>query len=317
MMLSIVRKAFALALLGCLVAGPAGAQSDLVTLHIGTPVNEYTTPILYAMRAGLFRQAGLKIEIEPMTNGTAASAALLAGAIQISQTNVVTLAIAHQRGIPFTILAPGSIWLAGTEGGLLVRNDSPLREAKDFNGKTISAASLNNINTRAVQAWIDQNGGDSRSLKFVEIPQDSAAQALVAGRTDAVALVEPAFAMAVATGKVRFVANVFHAVAPRFMIGSWIATNDWIAGNRAVAERFARVVAEASAYTNTHPNETLSDYIDFTKVDKALVLRMRRAFYPATVSAGDIQPEIDMMAKYKMLEKPFPAGDIISDAAIK
>jgi ABC-type nitrate/sulfonate/bicarbonate transport system substrate-binding protein len=95
------------------------------------------------------------------------------------------------------------------------------------------------------------------------------------------------------------------------------AGDDWVASNHALTERFARVVAEASAYTNAHSNETLSHFLSFTKIDKALVITMRRAVYPPTVSVGDIQPQIDLMANYKMIDKPFPATDIISDAAVK
>jgi hypothetical protein len=36
-----------------------------------------------------------------------------------------------------------------------------------------------------------------------------------------------------------------------------------------------------------------------------------------TVSASDIQPVIDLSAKYKFIEKAFPATELISDASAR
>jgi hypothetical protein len=37
---------------------------------------------------------------------------------------------------------------------------------KDFNGKTFAINGLKNIGQIGAQAWIDNNGGDLRSLKY-------------------------------------------------------------------------------------------------------------------------------------------------------
>ncbi len=44
---------------------------------------------------------------------------------------------------------------------------------------------------------------------------------------------------------------------------------------------------------------------------------MVRASYTATLVPSDIQPVIDLAVKYKVIEKGFPAADLISEAAAK
>jgi hypothetical protein len=44
---------------------------------------------------------------------------------------------------------------------------------------------------------------------------------------------------------------------------------------------------------------------------------MKRTIYTPTVNASEIQPVIDVAVRYKVVEKTFPAGELISEAAVK
>jgi hypothetical protein len=44
---------------------------------------------------------------------------------------------------------------------------------------------------------------------------------------------------------------------------------------------------------------------------------MQRTSVGTTVNVNDIQPVIEVAAKYHLIEKPFPAAEIISDAAVR
>ena len=48
--------------------------------------------------------------------------------------------------------------------------NSTVQSGKDLNGKTIAVIALNGITHIAARAWIDQNGGDSATAKFIEVP---------------------------------------------------------------------------------------------------------------------------------------------------
>jgi NitT/TauT family transport system substrate-binding protein len=295
--------------------GPAWAQPAPATIRIATIPSELIVPYAYAVRAGLFDRAGIKFEVTRASSGAAVAAAIVGGAVDIGITSVLAVVLGHARGVPLTIVAPSGLETTDTESGLLVLNTSPLRTAKDFNGKTIAAAAVNDIITLSMKSWMDQNGGDSSSFKVVEIPQLSQLAALEAGRVDGIALANPAYTIAMAGGKVRSVANIHAAVAPRYLLALWFSSTNWVERNRSAGERFARVIADSVGYVNAHVAETVDDAVAATGLDRGLVLRMKRSPQVPNVLASDLQPVIDAAARYKMIDRGYPATELISEVA--
>jgi ABC-type nitrate/sulfonate/bicarbonate transport system substrate-binding protein len=152
---------------------------------------------------------------------------------------------------------------------------------------------------------------------MVEMAQVAAQAALDQGRVDGITIVNPAYTLATSGGKARRVANIWSTIAPRLLLVCWFATTTWVERNRASAERFAQVIAEAGAYVNAHPEETLGDLVDLTGLDRALLARMHRILQVPTIMPSEVQPFIDTAAKYKAIERGYPASEIISDVALK
>jgi NitT/TauT family transport system substrate-binding protein len=310
-------RSIAVALALALVPAFAAGQPAPVTMRIGaTPVDDMP-PLLYAMRTGMFAKAGIKVELTQMASGATIAAAVAGGALDAGKSSMIALIVGHVRAVPFTMIAPSSMWVGSDTGGLLVGSSSNIRTAKDFSGKIVSAASLQDINVIAMLTWLDQNGGDSKAVKFVEMPTLAAPAALEAGRIDGATLFNPAFTEALAGGHARNIGPIFNAVAKRFLLGAWFTTTGYVEKNRGVIERFSRVMADASTYVMAHPDETLDDIAALTKIDRNVLARMQRTTVGVTLNAADIQPVIDLAAKYKVIEKPFPASELISDAAAK
>jgi NitT/TauT family transport system substrate-binding protein len=316
-----MNRAMSLSLLGtaALLAWPsrrALAQSSLTTIRVGATPIDSLAPVAYAMRTGMFEKAGLQIELNMMGSGNAITGAVAGGALDIGLSSLVAIIQGHLRGIPFTIVAPGGLWVDSDTAGLLVPKSSPLRKASDFNGKTISTNALASLDTVAMQAWVDQNGGDSKSLHFFELPAAAVEAALTQGRIDASLLSNPQYAAAIADGA-RSVAHVYDAVGRQFSLGVWVAMQSYVQQNHSVVERFSRVVADAGAFARAHPDATVNDEAQYTKQDPAVIAHMKRQRMGTTVSASDIQPVIDASAKYKFTERAFPASELISDAAAR
>jgi NitT/TauT family transport system substrate-binding protein len=309
--------AAAVALVSSIAPVPIAAQPAMTVIRLGSSADDQTSPILYAIRTGMFARAGLDVQITKMNSGAAVAAAVASGALDMGKSSILGLILGHARGVPFTIIAPAGLWASKPEGGLIVRSDSPIHVAKDFAGKTVSAAAVIDINTLAMQAWLDQNGGDPKAVKFVELPTLQAPVALDQGRIDAATLFNPAYAKALADGKSRLIAPIFDAIAKRFLLGAWFTTTDYVAKNRSVAERFSRVVAEAAADFSAKPDDTVDDIVAFTGLDRDLILHMQRTTQTPVALASDLQPVIDVAAKYAFIERPFPAAELMSDAALK
>src|SRR5665213_3670534 len=99
------------AMAGLMVGLPRAVRAAEVTnLRIATPPVDLGAQVEYAQELGLFKAAGLNVEITAVSNGSAIAAAVGAGSYDIGQGNIVSLAAAHQKGIPFVIVAPAGFY---------------------------------------------------------------------------------------------------------------------------------------------------------------------------------------------------------------
>ncbi len=237
-----------------LAAGAAQAQPALVKLRIAGFESDALTPFFYAIRSGMFRRAGLEMEFSSIASGAASTAALLAGTFDIANASLISAMSAHLRDVPIVVVAPQIMYTQQNPYGLLqIAADSPLRTGADLNGKVIGVIALNGFNDVVTRAWSDKNGGDAKTLKFVEIPFSATEAALVQGRVDAALMVEPMLSTSLASGKTKTLGDALGAVAGRYMLGAYVAQANWATQHAETVRAFARVMAESAAFTNTHP----------------------------------------------------------------
>src|SRR6185312_9327328 len=125
---------------GFLAAGALDAASAQTSapLKLGVGMVEANAQGYYGADAGFFKQAGVNVEIQQMRAGTAIAAAIAGGSLQAGVSNVVSLGAAHQRGIPFVIIAPGAYYDAKyPTAAAVVAPNSPIKSGKDLEGKVI------------------------------------------------------------------------------------------------------------------------------------------------------------------------------------
>ena len=313
-----MRRAVAIAIVLLLASSSAGAQT-LQTIRLGTGLDDSSKPVLYAQEAGLFRRAGLDVEIVALNGGGAAIAAAVAGgSLEIGKSNTLQLISAHEHGLPFTLIAPSSANGAyERDAAIVVREAVPIRSARDLNGKTIGVTSLVTIQLLSTRAWIDAGGGDSQTVRFLEVSPTATQAALEQGRIDAATVLDPILSQILGAGGLRVLAYPYGAVATRFDGSDFFTTTDWAAKHPDLVERFVRVMHDANAYVTAHETETNPVLASFAKIDLAVLEHMNHIERPAYLDAGQIQPLIDQAARYKFIAKAFPAAELISDYALK
>ena len=230
------RLGLALAALVCVLsfgARSAPAQT-LTSVDIASPAAEEITPLLYAIRSGIFRRLGLDVKITFLNNGAAVAAAVVGGTVQFGHTSAFTTILANARGVPVKIVAPSSVFTPSYPFGILVKKDSPIQGAADFNGKTFATPSLNDYSSLFLQAWVDHNGGNSQSMKAVELPSSAMIAALSQSRIDAVTFAGPLLAQALDSSPVRLIAKPMASVIGpnnKFVLGDYFTTTAYAQAN--------------------------------------------------------------------------------------
>ena len=283
------------------------------------PLRVMTLPIdqgaqaFYAQDLGMFKSAGLDTQVSITNFGTQVAAAVAGGSIQIGQSNVISLAAAHERGLPFALIAAAGLYsTAKPTSMMIVEKNSPLKTAKDLSGKTVAVNGLKSITQISVQAWADQNGGDSAQIKFVEMPFVEMEPALVSGRIDLALLADPDATTALAAGRTRPFGKAFDAIGKQFLIGGWFAKTDWIAANADTVRKFVAVMRESAQWANK-PGDLKESAAILEKYTKVAVGNANRIAYGERLDPALIQPCIDVAAKYGVLKASFPAAQIISN----
>lgn len=289
-----------------------------VALHLAAAGDDDVTPILYGLQSGIFKKAGLDVSLGALGSGSATAAAVAGGSVDIGKSSLVGLCAAHARGIGFQIIAPASIYLDSYPiAGFVVAKDANVNGARDLNGKTVSASSLKDLIAVATQAWVDANGGDSKTVKFIEVPTSAVPAALEQGRVVGATLVTPALAEALENPKVKLLGRSFSAIAKRFMVAGWFTTKDWLAKNNDSAKRFIEAFMQAAEYTDSHRAETVELLANYSKLKPSTIRGMVRSTVGKVADPKEIEPVIAAAVKYGVFDKPFPPQDLISPLAPK
>jgi NitT/TauT family transport system substrate-binding protein len=302
---------FALLALCILATPPARAQTP-VSLHVGTTASEVGAEVFYGVELGYFKRAGLDVQLEILPNGGAVAAAVASGAVDIGLSDVMSVINAHARNVPFVYIAPGlETSITAPTSAIIVARDSTVREAKDLRG-VIAVSGLNNIAQIAAMVWIDRNGGDLKQVKFIEMPFPAMPPALAAGTLQAASANEPWLTAATDRGD-RVIFEDHNPIAPRFLLGGWITTRDWLAQHQPTAAAFATAIRSIAGWSNLHRAETAPILSKYTKLPVELIGRMHRGNFAEHLDPALIQPVIDAAAKYGVISARFSAADLMKD----
>lgn len=319
MMRHVSRAGFCTAGAAVLAAPRLGGAQSLVKLRIASPPNIDYVGAYWAQQSGIFARNGLDADVTTMNSGADAIAALLGGSLDIARSSMLGLVEARARGLPLIIEVPSSFW--STEkpnSALVIARDSTIRSGRDLNGKTLSVPAVGDLDTIATSAWIDQNGGDSRTVKFLSLPHRAAAEAIVSGRISAANIPEPNLTDAIKSGRCRILGRTLNAIGKRFVITAYFCTADFAAKNVDTLARFRKSMYESGTDANAHRSAIVPVISKFTGVDEKMVAATDIELLPTSskdLNPPMIQPLIDAAVKYKAIPAFFPARDMIDPNA--
>jgi NitT/TauT family transport system substrate-binding protein len=272
---------------------------------------EPASSVYYAADNGFFAKAGIDAQISQNPSSPAIAAAVASGTYDVAYAPISTLAVAHSRGLPFVAIAPGVETIPGViTGAIMVPMNSTLKSAKDYNGKTLATAGLGTIAEYQPRAWIDKNGGDSTTVKFIEMPFPEQIAALNAGRVDAAYLVEPFITVATRSNTIRLLVTGDEAIGKNFLSTAWYATSGWAGAHPDLVAKFASAMLEAARWANANQDKVVPILTKELKADPVLAAAAHRPYFAEKLVPAQVQPWIDVTAHYAKFPA-FPASSLI------
>lgn len=308
------RVQYCIAAVACLLAAaglPLRARTP-APIRVGTDPADTYTEVYYARDLGLFKKAGLNVEIVDLANGAAIASAVAGGAVEFGISTPVQLAQAVSRGVPFSIVAAGAMYSTKAPTTVLcVAKNSPIRGAREMEGKTVEISSLKTSSELGVVAWVAANGGDVAKVHIIEMPFAAMGAALERGAIDAALISEPSLTVAL-NGGARVLAKAFDAIAPEFLLSAWFTTTPYAKQNPTPVKRFDAVIYEAGRWANTHQTESAVILAKYSKLDLDMLRTMKRATFPDALRLRDLQSQLDSATKYEVPEHSVNAADLIA-----
>jgi len=281
-------------------------------LTVGVNGSDDVTPLLWAKTSGMFARAGLDVDIQKFGSGSVAVAAVIGGSLDVARTSLLPLISARNRGIPVQLIAPADLAVPNDDKeAIVVAKDSPVTSGRQLNGATLPIPALHDFNEVATRAWIDANGGDSKTVRFIEVPISSIVPAIEAGRVAGGMVTDPFLQDALAAGRVKVIGRPNEAIAKRYLITAYMATEAFIAAHHDAVVTFAQALAQSGAYVTAHHVETVAAVASFWGITASVISGMKPSPLASSLDPKDIQPLIDAAARYGVIAKPFPAETMI------
>ena len=309
-----IRLALCASLLAARTAGPpAHAQSTPTQVKVATmPVTNFSQ-LAVGKEKGFFAEENLDVSWTIVPQGALAVEAVYGGSAQFGGGAILEPMIARGNGLDVLLAVPTSRInnVAPDNSGLLVRKDDAIKAPKDLAGKTISVGLINSVNYVHMLEWLQKNGGDPKSVQFLEMPFPQHADALFQKRLDAVWAVEPFFTLMMKTGNARVLAYPYLDNIPGMDITGFVAKESWLKANPDVARRFKRAIDKASLLLMNASKEERDGWVaKFSGVKPEIVAAMQLPVFSNEFHPDTLRGNLDIAVRQKVV-KPFDVDTMI------
>ncbi|MDH6213033.1 ABC transporter substrate-binding protein [Streptomyces pseudovenezuelae] len=303
--------AFLLVATACGSSDDSNSSSDkgsssggTTTVKVGIIPIVDVAPLYLGQKKGFFSKQGLKLSMTLAQGGAAIVPGVTSGQFQFGFSNMTSLMVAQSNNVPIEAIANGvaSTGVEGKDfGGLVVKKGSPIKSAKELEGKKVAVNTLKNINEIVVRDSIRRAGGDPDKVNLVELAFDQMPAALDSGQIDAAMAVEPALTTMKLQGAVE-IASPMVDVAPDLTVAMYFTSTAYAQKNPAIVKKFQEATAESLAYTDTHPDEVRQIVTTYTKTPANVLAALTLPKWPADANRSSIEALEKLSEQYGLFK---------------
>lgn len=308
-----------LTLAGCSNGGGAeegpdadGGAPEVTDIRVGVFPSFNAIGAQAAAHIGAFEEEGLNVEF--VTVGTPAEVIPQLGSqLNFGLSDMTVPIQAVDKGMPLQLVAPGA---KGTElndenwgsANFWVNENSGIETVADLENATFGILQINSQLWIDVRAAVDDAGGDSSKMKFVETPGATALPALANGDIDATTTAEPSGTRAKETAGIKHLSGFVSAGGD---VGyAFIGQKAFTEKNPNTAAAFQRAILKGNAWVNDNPEEVVDVAVGFIDAPREL---LAAATYPTMseepLAAKTVANAIERMSRYGVLEGEGPDPD--------
>ncbi|PNI08381.1 nitrate ABC transporter substrate-binding protein [Arthrobacter sp. AFG7.2] len=281
----------------------AGANLEKVSIGL-IPITD-VAPVYLGVQEGYFEEEGLELDVQLAQGGAAIVPAVMTGDYQFGYSNVVSLLVAQDKGLPITVVSNGST--STNEPGsdtteVAAMPDSGIGNAADLVGKTVAVNALNNFADITIRNSIEEAGGDPSGVKFVEMPYPNMPAAIERGDVDAAWTTEP-FRTQILQAGGKIVASPMTDMAENFDSAFYFTSKQTLEQNPELVERFRRALEKSFDFAMENEDKVRTIIQDYAKVTPELAESIVMSKWYKEVNMDALTKLGTAAKKYDVLKK--------------
>jgi NitT/TauT family transport system substrate-binding protein len=278
---------------------------------MGTGIDPSYGQAYIAADTGIFKKHGLDVEVKLFSSGSASTASLIPGDIQVSMTSVPAGAL-HHAIAPKVVLIGLTDILTGYNG---CAAQADIKQLSDLRGRKVGIAKGTTSELSASQA-LQRVGMAMTDITPVYVEPPEMLAALLRKDIDAFFVWEPWITRAKFAGG--NTVNLLKGVEFFLVHNHLVMDKDWVAKNIDVAVRFTKAIKEAGEFVHEKPDESARIIARYLKLDEPLV----KALLPKTnfmmvlddTTMAYLKADVDSLIAGGKIKAPFDyAGYVYPD----
>ena len=294
--------------------GKQAGSDGSVDIKVGVIPIVDTAPIWLGEEKGFFDDENIDLTIETTSGGAAAVPGVVSGDFDFAFGNVVSLMVGSEQGLDLEFVVNGVSTTGDANkdfSAVVVPKGSPIKSPADLAGAKVSVNNLKNIGDTTIRYAIEEDGGDSSNVDFVEVPFPDAPAALSKGEVDAAWVLDPFLTSALEDGA-RVVSWNYVEMSPKLDIAGYFTSGKFLEENPDVAEDFTAAMTKAMSYADKHPDEVRDIVGTYTEIDQATRKKMTLPTYraefdkPSMETLGEAAVEFGTLSEAPDLDTLLP-----------
>lgn len=297
--------------------GSAGGEAELTRVKVGVLPISNVAPLYLGMEQGFFEDEGLEVEPAPAQSGNEIVTAMVSGDLQFAFLGYVPAMSGRSSDLPIKLVANADNGAETAEEEwtvIVVAEDSPIRDVSDLAGKTIAVNALKGVGEVVIKAALDKRGVDPDSIELLEVPFPEMPAALDGGRVDAIWAPEPFLTSVLSEGG-REIEAPLTTLGSLFPNGTYATTEQYIASNEDVVERFTRAINKSSDYATQNPDEARATIPTFTQIPEEVAAEIRLPKWPSEIDREQLADLAELAVRYGVIEQAPPLDELIWEGA--
>jgi ABC-type nitrate/sulfonate/bicarbonate transport system substrate-binding protein len=227
---------------------------------------------------GFYKEVGLNIEYTGSMTGSMLAQSVIKGDNDLFGTgHILTIAKAREAGAKIKMVLQGSFddpEPRKIHMSYLVRDDSPIKTAKDVIGKKVSIAYVGSCVELLFSEWLRQNGIKREQVEWVVMPDAQAENALRTGAIDVAGIHAVFVATAISRGGVHALVNTWQigtaaGNGPASSYSSRAFSEDFINNYPDVVKAYIAATVKTQHWINKNYDKAIEIAAEYLKVDKS------------------------------------------------